>query len=106
MAESLKDYLNRHADMDDRCTKGGSVRYFTTENEEKFKENARIFLPRRHRGVASVAGIICSNYSLYATRPWSFSHPIDFLSDGLFFHLTIVIPTEYRLKIDKESADR
>lgn len=45
MAESLKDYLNRHADMDDRCTKGGSVRYFTTENEEKFKENARIFLP-------------------------------------------------------------
>ncbi len=45
VAESLKDYLNRHADMDDRCTKGGSVRYFTTENEEKFKENARIFLP-------------------------------------------------------------
>lgn len=45
VAESLKDYLNRHTDMDDRCTKGGSVRYFTTENEEKFKENARIFLP-------------------------------------------------------------
>ena len=45
VAESLKDYLNRHADMDERCTKGGSVRYFTTENEEKFKENARIFLP-------------------------------------------------------------
>lgn len=45
VAESLKDYLNRHADMDDRCTKGGSARYFTTENEEKFKENARIFLP-------------------------------------------------------------
>ena len=45
VAESLKDYLNRHADMDDRCTKGGSVRYFTTENEEKFEENARIFLP-------------------------------------------------------------
>ena len=31
--------------MDERCTKGGSARYFTTENEEKFKENARIFLP-------------------------------------------------------------
>lgn len=45
VAESLKDYLNRHADMDERCTKGGSARYFTTENEEKFKENARIFLP-------------------------------------------------------------
>lgn len=46
VAESLKDYLNRHADMDERCTKGGSARYFTTENEEKFKENARIFLPK------------------------------------------------------------
>lgn len=45
VAESLKDYLNRHADMDERCTKGGSARYFTTENEEKFKENAQIFLP-------------------------------------------------------------
>lgn len=45
VAESLKDYLNRHADMDERYTKGGSARYFTTENEEKFKENARIFLP-------------------------------------------------------------
>lgn len=45
VAESLKDYLNRHADMDERCMKGGSARYFTTENEEKFKENARIFLP-------------------------------------------------------------
>lgn len=45
VAESLKDYLNRHADMDERCTKGGSARYFTTENEEKFRENARIFLP-------------------------------------------------------------
>ena len=45
VAESLKDYLNRHADMDERCTQGGSARYFTTENEEKFKENARIFLP-------------------------------------------------------------
>ncbi len=45
VAESLKDYLNRHTDMDERCTKGGSARYFTTENEEKFKENARIFLP-------------------------------------------------------------
>lgn len=44
VAESLKDYFRRHPDMDVRCTKHGSVKYFTTENPEKFKETARIFL--------------------------------------------------------------
>ena len=44
VAESLKDYFRRHPDMDARCTKHGSVKYFTTENPEKFTETARIFL--------------------------------------------------------------
>ena len=44
VAESLKDYFRRHPNMDARCTKHGSVKYFTTENPEKFKETARIFL--------------------------------------------------------------
>ena len=43
VADSLKDYLARHTDMDDRCTKDGTVRYYTTENADKFKEAARIF---------------------------------------------------------------
>lgn len=43
VADSLKDYLSRHTDMDARCTKDGTVRYYTTENAEKFKEVARIF---------------------------------------------------------------
>lgn len=44
VAESLGDYLRRHPEMEQRCTKGGNVKYFTTESPEKFKENARIFL--------------------------------------------------------------
>lgn len=43
VADSLKDYLARHTDMDARCTKNGTVRYYTTENAGKFKEAARIF---------------------------------------------------------------
>lgn len=43
VADSLKDYLARHTDMDARCTKDGTVRYYTTENADKFKETARIF---------------------------------------------------------------
>lgn len=44
VADSLKDYLRRHPEMDAKCTKQGSVQYYTTENPTKFKENALIFL--------------------------------------------------------------
>ena len=44
VAESLKDYLHRHSEMDARCTRGESCRYCTTEAEEKFSESASTFL--------------------------------------------------------------
>ena len=44
VAESLKDYLTRHTELDARCTKNGTAHYYTTENAEKFKEVARIFV--------------------------------------------------------------
>ena len=44
VAESLKSYLERHPEIERSCTKGGRVEYYTTENPDKFKEGARIFL--------------------------------------------------------------
>ncbi len=44
VAQSLKDYLYRHPEMDKKCTKQGTTKYYTTENPSKFTENARIFL--------------------------------------------------------------
>ena len=44
VAESLADYLMRHPEMDIRCSKGGSVSYLTTENAEKFKGMASMFM--------------------------------------------------------------
>ncbi len=44
VAESLKDYLERHPEMDAMCSKGGSCEYFTTENPDKFTDLAGIFL--------------------------------------------------------------
>ena len=44
VAESLKDYLRRHPEMDARCTRGGQCTYYTTEAEEKFAESASAFL--------------------------------------------------------------
>lgn len=44
VAESLKDYLQRHPEMDMKCTRKGSMHYFTTDSPEKFGQQASIFL--------------------------------------------------------------
>ncbi len=44
VAASLLEYLQRHPEMAAKCTEGGRVRYLTTENAEKFKESAQIFI--------------------------------------------------------------
>ena len=44
VANSLNDYLKRHPEMEQRCSKGGHVCYLTTENPERFGEQAQIFL--------------------------------------------------------------
>lgn len=44
VAESLKDYLHRHPEMDRKCLKHGSCSFYTTESVDKFKESASIFL--------------------------------------------------------------
>lgn len=47
VANSLRDYLGRHPDMERKITKNGTCRYLTTESEDKFQESARIFLHER-----------------------------------------------------------
>lgn len=44
VADSLKAYLERHPEMEHKCTKGGSCHYYTTENADKFKDSVSIFL--------------------------------------------------------------
>lgn len=44
VAGSLKDYLHRHTDIEKKITRNGTCRYYTTENPDKFKSSARIFL--------------------------------------------------------------
>lgn len=44
VAESLKDYLKRHPEMDRRLTRQGEYRFLTTESADKFSEAASIFL--------------------------------------------------------------
>lgn len=44
VAGSLKNYFERHPEMEAKCTKGGRVHYLTTENPDKFRESAQQFL--------------------------------------------------------------
>lgn len=44
VANSLKNYLQRHPEMDARCSKGGQCHYLTTESTDKFQESAQMFL--------------------------------------------------------------
>ena len=44
IADSLAEYLNRHPEMDIKCSKNGSCSYLTTEDADKFNSLASIFL--------------------------------------------------------------
>lgn len=43
IAKSLKDYLFRHPEMEERCSRGGSRAYYTTELAEHFDKQASVF---------------------------------------------------------------
>lgn len=44
VADSLKKYFERHPQIEEKCSKGGNVHYLTTENPDRFRESAQIFL--------------------------------------------------------------
>ena len=44
VADSLRSYFLNHPEMEQLCSKGGNVRYLTTENPDKFSESAMLFL--------------------------------------------------------------
>jgi glutamate racemase len=44
VAESLADYLIRHPEMDQKCSKKGSRRFLTTEAVQNFEPRASQFL--------------------------------------------------------------
>ena len=44
VADALQNYFERHPEIEQRCSKGGQAHYLTTENPEKFKEQAQLFL--------------------------------------------------------------
>lgn len=44
VAASLRDYLERHPEMEQRLGKHGQCHYFTTESADKFRQSAALFM--------------------------------------------------------------
>ena len=44
VASSLSDYLRRHPQIEELCTKGAETKYLTTESPQKFSDMAAVFL--------------------------------------------------------------
>lgn len=47
VVKSLQDYLQRHPDIEQKCTKNSTCSFFTTESEAKFADAASIFLEEK-----------------------------------------------------------
>jgi len=54
IATSLKDYLQRHPEMDERLEKHGNAHFLTTEDPQKFYESASIFIPHTNVDVEKI----------------------------------------------------
>jgi glutamate racemase len=44
VANKLADYLNRHSDLANKCSTGGQIMYYTTDNPIIFEERATLFI--------------------------------------------------------------
>lgn len=47
VAEKLSDYLRRHPELEQKLSKGGNIRFQTTESADNFNEKAALFLGQK-----------------------------------------------------------
>jgi glutamate racemase len=47
VANKLDDYLKRHQEIEERCTKGGKAKFMATGSVDLFEENAKIFFGKK-----------------------------------------------------------
>jgi glutamate racemase len=47
VGKSLVDYLHRHAEIEQKCSKGGKIEFYTTDSPENFDQAASIFFGKQ-----------------------------------------------------------
>ena len=51
VAKSLKDYLQRHLEIEAKCSKNGSLEFFTTDSTNDFDKQSEIFFGEKVNSV-------------------------------------------------------
>jgi len=51
VAESLADYLQRHSEIEMKCSKNGSLQFYTTDSMEDFDKHSEIFFGEKVKSV-------------------------------------------------------
>jgi glutamate racemase len=51
VAESLQEYLERHPEMEEKCSKKGDLRFFTTDSAKDFDNHSGIFFGEKVHSV-------------------------------------------------------
>ncbi len=54
VAKSLEDYLLRHKEMEARCSKNGSLNFYTTDSTDDFDRHSQIFFGNKVNSVHAV----------------------------------------------------
>jgi glutamate racemase len=49
VADGLGDYLDRHPEMEEKCSKGGTLKFYTTDSAENFNKAATVFFGKEVR---------------------------------------------------------
>jgi glutamate racemase len=47
VAKSLEDYLHRHPEFDEKCSKNGHLQFFTTDSPQDFDIHSEIFFGKK-----------------------------------------------------------
>ncbi len=56
VANSLADYLHRHPEIEQLCTKGGTTQFFTTDSEVDFEKKAAVFYGKKIKAAPLTLG--------------------------------------------------
>ncbi len=51
VAKSLQDYLNRHPEIEEKCSKNGSMQFFTTDSTKDFDKHSETFFGKEVNSV-------------------------------------------------------
>ena len=51
IASSLENYLHRHPEIDEKCSKNGQIQFFTTDSVKDFDKHSAVFFGKKYNSI-------------------------------------------------------